>query len=254
MLLDTKLDFSVHLENVQNKVNKTTGLLHKLQNTLCRISLITIFKSFIRPHLDYEGIIYVRAYNTLFHQNIESIHYNAALGITGGATGTFIEKLYHELGFASLQQRRCYRKLCCLFKIINNQSPSYLSQLVPSPNTRYFARNSENNTQLSKKHDLFKIRFFPSSIKECNNLGTKIRKSKSISIFKNNILKFIQPKPNSVYYFRNPKVIRLITGLRLGLSHLSIAFKTASIFFASAVMIFKHLLTTYFAVLPKQTK
>ena len=47
-----------------------------------------------------------------------------------------------------------------------------------------------------------------------------IRKSKSISIFKINILKFIRPKPNSVYYCHNPKGIRLLTRLRLGLSHL----------------------------------
>ena len=58
MILDTKLDFRLHLKNVQNKVNKTIGLLRKLQDTLPRASLITIFKSFIRPHLDYGDIIY----------------------------------------------------------------------------------------------------------------------------------------------------------------------------------------------------
>ena len=47
MILDTKLDFSLHLKNVQNKVNKTIGLLRKFQNTLPRTSLITIFKSFL---------------------------------------------------------------------------------------------------------------------------------------------------------------------------------------------------------------
>ena len=88
--------------------------------------LITIFKSLIRPHLDYGDIIYDQAYNTSFHQNIESIQYNAALAITGAVRGTSREKLYQELSFESHQQ-----KLCCLFKIINNQSPSYLFQLVP---------------------------------------------------------------------------------------------------------------------------
>ena len=56
MILDTKLDFSLHLKNAQNKVNKTIGLLHKLLATLPRTSLITIFKSFIRRHLDYGDI------------------------------------------------------------------------------------------------------------------------------------------------------------------------------------------------------
>ena len=93
MVLDTRLDFNLHLKNVQNKVNKTIGLLCKLKNTLPRTSLITIFKSFIRPHLDYGDIIYDRAYNTSFHQNIESIQYNAALAITGAVRRTSREEL-----------------------------------------------------------------------------------------------------------------------------------------------------------------
>ena len=164
MVLDTKSDFSFHLKNVQKKVNKTIGLLRKLQDTLPRTSLITIFKSFIRPHLDYGDIIYDRAYNTSFHQNIESIQYNAALAITGVVKGTSREKLYEE--FESLQKKRWYRKLCPLFKIINNQSLRYLFQLVSSPSNRYFARNSENISQLRLKHDFFKNSFFPSTIKD----------------------------------------------------------------------------------------
>ena len=128
------------------------------------------------------------------------VQYNAALAITGAVRGTSRGKLYQVLGFESLQQRRWYRKLCCLFKIINNQSPSYLFQLVPSPNTRYFARNSENIPQLRKEHEFFKNSFSPSTIKEWTNLEPKIRKSKRISIFKSNLLNFIRPKPNNVYY------------------------------------------------------
>ena len=65
-----------------------------------------------------------------------------------------------------------------------------------------------------------KTPFFPSTIKEWSNLDPHIKKSKSISIFKNNILKFIRPKPNNIYYCHNPKGIRLLTRLRLSLSHL----------------------------------
>ena len=75
------LDFNLHLKNVQNKVNEIISLLHKLQNPL-PTSLITIFRLFIRSHFDYQDIIYDQAYNTSFHQNIESIQYNAALAIT----------------------------------------------------------------------------------------------------------------------------------------------------------------------------
>ena len=88
LYFNENLDFSLHLKNdVQNKVNKTIGHLRKLQDTLPRTSLITIFKSLTRLHLDYGDIIYDRAYNTLFHQNIKSVQYNAALAITGAVRG-----------------------------------------------------------------------------------------------------------------------------------------------------------------------
>ena len=50
----------------------------------------------------------------------------------GAARRTFSLKFYQELGFESLQQRHCYRKLSCLFKIINNQSPSISFQIALS--------------------------------------------------------------------------------------------------------------------------
>ena len=59
MILVTKLDFCLHLKNVKNKVNKTIGLLRKHQDALPRTSLITYFKSFIRPHFVYGDIFMI---------------------------------------------------------------------------------------------------------------------------------------------------------------------------------------------------
>ena len=139
----------------------------------------------------------------------------------GAVRGTSTEMVTQELGFESLQQRHWHRKLCCLFKIINNQSTSYLFQLVPSPNTRHFSRNSRNRfPNFGQNMTFLKTLFSPSTIKEWNNLDLQIRKSNSISIFKSNILKFIRPKPNNIYYCHNPKGIKLLTRLRLGSGHL----------------------------------
>ena len=53
IILDSKLSYENHLQSVFSRANKTIGLLRKFQRTLPRISLGTIYKSFIRPHLDY---------------------------------------------------------------------------------------------------------------------------------------------------------------------------------------------------------
>ena len=88
MFLDCKLNFEEHLKTIVNKTNKTIGLLRKFQNFLPRKSLLTIYKSFIRPHLDYGDIIYDQSYNTFFHQRLESLQCNAALTITGAIRET----------------------------------------------------------------------------------------------------------------------------------------------------------------------
>ena len=81
------VDFKEHIQNGLNKVSKTIGLLRKLQKILPRPPLITIYKSFIRPHVDYGDVIYNQVYNVSFHQKVESIQYNA-LAITGAIRGT----------------------------------------------------------------------------------------------------------------------------------------------------------------------
>ena len=94
LLLDNKLNFQEHLKNILNKVNKTIGLLRKPQNILPREPLLTIYKLFVRPHLDYGNVIYDQHYNNSFHQKLESIQYNAALAIAGAIRGYSREKLY----------------------------------------------------------------------------------------------------------------------------------------------------------------
>ena len=73
---------------VLKKISKTVGLLRKIQYIFPRTSLITIYKLFDRPHLDYGDIIYDQTFNESFHQRIESIQYNA---ITGAIRGTSSE-------------------------------------------------------------------------------------------------------------------------------------------------------------------
>ena len=51
-------------------------------------------------------------------------------------------------------------------------------------------------------------------------LDSDIRSSESLNVFKSKILKFIRPKAKSFFNYLNPKGVKLITRLRLGLSHL----------------------------------
>ena len=67
LILDSKLDFNEHINTVLSKVNKMIALLRKFQHILPRHSLLTIYKTFIRPHLDYGDVIYDKVLNQSFH-------------------------------------------------------------------------------------------------------------------------------------------------------------------------------------------
>ena len=150
---------------------------------------------------------------------MESIQYNAALAITGAICGSSREKLYQELGLESLQQRRWYRKLCYFFKRTKNKSPKYLFNYIPTVRSTYRTRNIDNIPRFNVGHTFFRHWYFPSIVTEWNNLDKSIRNSESFSIFKKNILKFIRPSPN-IFNCHNPKGVKLLTRVRLGLSHL----------------------------------
>ena len=54
-------------------------MIKKLSSTLPRDAFLTVYKSFVRPHLDYDDIIYDQAQTESFCNILESIQYNAAL-------------------------------------------------------------------------------------------------------------------------------------------------------------------------------
>ena len=78
---------------VTTKINKTIGILRKLQNLLPRTALIMIYKAFVRSSLDYGDILYDQAFNLSFQQKLKSIRYRACLAITGAMPGT-LEKRF----------------------------------------------------------------------------------------------------------------------------------------------------------------
>ena len=53
LYLDEKLNFSHNIKEKISKAYRGIGVVKKLQNDFPRQSLLTIYKSFIRPHLDY---------------------------------------------------------------------------------------------------------------------------------------------------------------------------------------------------------
>ena len=86
----------------------------------------------------------------------------------------------------------------------------------------YSTRSSQidNISNIKTRSNFFRNSFFPSTVTEWNKLDRDICNSDSLNVFKLPLLKFVRPVANSVFEINNPYDLKLLTRLRLGLSHL----------------------------------
>ena len=132
LVLDSKLNFNMHLKEKIFIVNICIVLLRKLRHSIPSKSLLSIYKAFLRSHLDYCGVIYDKPCHEKFIGTLESIQYNATLAITGAIKGASKEKLYNELSLEYLIDRQEMQRLCLFHKIFKLKSPKYLYDLIRS--------------------------------------------------------------------------------------------------------------------------
>ena len=100
LVFDTKLNFYMHLKGKFSIINNGIALLRKLRPSILGKPLLSICRTFLRPHLDYYDVIYDKPHNEKFTDTLESIQYNAALAITSTIKGTSKEKLFNGLFFS----------------------------------------------------------------------------------------------------------------------------------------------------------
>ena len=142
LFLEPKLSFDEHILCILIKTRKITGLIKMLQPIIPRTALLTFYKSFLRPNLDYGYVIYDRAFNESFQSKLESVRYNVALAITRAIKGSSREKLYQDI----------------IPKVLSTRT-----------------NRNHNNIPLSNvKHEYFRNSFFPPTVIEGNKLDNNI--------------------------------------------------------------------------------
>ena len=104
------------------------------------------------------------------------VQYKATLAITSAIQGTFRDKIYQELELESLKSRRWYKRLVCMFKLMNEKAPNYLINLIPKYEPTIRIRNNSISSYKCRTNR-FKYSFFPSTLNDWFNLD--IRKTKS---------------------------------------------------------------------------
>ena len=110
---------------------------------------------YVRPHLDFCDVIYhAPKFATCLIPPFDShIGWILLKGfsiwlrwqLTGTRKGTSCNKIYEQLGWESLSDRRRFHRLVQFFKIQNGFTPTYPKTPIPCPRNHLFGTRYEND-------------------------------------------------------------------------------------------------------------
>ena len=187
-----------HINEIYKKACSRLNILRMMKHNLDRNSLEKLYFGFIRPILEYGSVVWdncTREQSDL----IESVQYESARIVTGLRKGTSRVKLYGELGWDSLQNRRKKQKLILMFKALEGELPNYITNNIISyiniePN--YMVRNPRLFTPPQCRTKSYKDSFFPTVLDLWNKLDNDTRNIQSLSSFKIKLNKDVDKSPS----------------------------------------------------------
>ena len=117
-----------------------------------------------------------------------------------------------------MSDRRWFRRLCQFYKIQNDLTPLYLKETIPRPRTFLYGQRRENVLhEIPCRTTRFFNSFFPDITRSWNNIGFELRRCETISKFKQELLTLIRPPKKSIFGIHDPRGIRILFQLRVGL-------------------------------------
>ena len=158
-----------------------------------------MYKLYVRPHLDYGDVVYHK-YDPEMKldttKRLERTQYSAALAVTGAWRGTSRQRLFEELGWESLYQRRWYRRLCHFFNLKKTRRPAYLFDEIPAERNVSYSFRRQREYQPTGRTARFASTYFQNALFEWNLLDQNIKYSNTLAEFKRKLLAVIRPVKN----------------------------------------------------------
>ena len=171
VILTNNLTWKEHVDSVVSRATKRLGILKSLKYKLDRRTLEIIYKSYIRPIMEYADIVWDCPVNNLNSlDRLENIQLNAARVVTGATRRCSREALYKDTGWEKLHERRSFHRLTLMFTIVYNTAPQYLRTLLPdlvSNRTNYNLRNRNAINIPFGRLETTRNSFFPTTTKFC---------------------------------------------------------------------------------------
>ncbi len=122
--------------------------------------------------MEYGNVVWGGSYDTDINK-LEKINIAAMRLISGATSNSNISNLYGETALLTIHQRIDNATLIMLYKIMNNNCPNYLSNLMPPfvyESSQYRLRSDINIKIPAVRLEIFKRSFFHRAIRLWNAL------------------------------------------------------------------------------------
>eukprot|EP00914_Ancora_sagittata_P020632 GHVO01040696.1.p1 GENE.GHVO01040696.1~~GHVO01040696.1.p1 ORF type:complete len:250 (+),score=12.86 GHVO01040696.1:161-910(+) len=185
VFLDPLINFHSHITKKVKKAKQISGLIFRSFKFLDKSSFVLLFKSLIRPHVEYASCVWspaTRKYKTM----VERVQRQATKRVPGMLSLSYPERM-RALGLPSLEYRRMRADMLQVYKIMHQyedvNSTEFL-KMAETGRTRGHAQKLEKErTRTMKARGIFRHRV----VDNWNGLPERIVNAPNVNSFKSQL-------------------------------------------------------------------
>ena len=189
VLIDDALKFHLQTAAATKKANQVLGVIKRTYQTRDTFTMSTLYKSMVRPHLEYGNLIWGPFYEG-DKKLVESVQRRATKLIPELRERTYEERL-QALDLPSLEYRRNRGDMIQCYKIFNGivrVKAEDIFTLIPPATTRSTTFGHHQRILRQKATNRTRINAFSQRvIKDWNDLSKEVVEATSVNSFKNKL-------------------------------------------------------------------
>lgn len=192
LTIDQNLRYDIYLNELVNKISRATGVLRRASRYVSQATRLTLYNTLVLPHLDYCSTIWGNNISKGDIKRLQRLQNCAMRIILECDRMTRTKHMLETLKWLSVEQRLLYNSGSLMWKILNNETPSYLCDAVRKSSSVH-----DHGTRSSTGNNLFINQGHSKSLgvhgSKCwNDIPASIRNCQTFRTFKTAYLKHLK--------------------------------------------------------------
>ena len=188
--LSSNLDWSLHIENIIGKANRSLGFIRRNLYSCPESVKSQAYLTLVRPCLEYASSVWDPHTQKHCH-DIEGVQRRAARFVKNcyvREPGT-VTNLLNDLNWYSLELRRKITRLTTMYKIVNGKIAVNIPEYIVGPTRVTRSYHSSKFINIGSNSNTYKYNFFTRTLKEWNTLPSFLLNQPSVDAFKSAVTK-----------------------------------------------------------------